>query len=186
MATKQSAPRTEVTLRDLRRDEGDLLDALFAGLSPRSRYLRFHSPIPALSAGMRRALLDVDGRDRIALVAEAADGTPVGIGRAVRNTGRPDEAEMAVSIVDAWHRRGIGRRLVTAVAQRAQVRGVRRLVARVLPENAAALGLFRSAFPVLLSHRDDDAIVLVAVLDNAGGTEGWTITMDDILADLAP
>ena len=31
-------------LRDLRPDEGDLLDVLMTGLSPRSRYLRFHSP----------------------------------------------------------------------------------------------------------------------------------------------
>jgi hypothetical protein len=30
MATKQTATRAEVTLRDLRRDEGDLLDALVA------------------------------------------------------------------------------------------------------------------------------------------------------------
>lgn len=171
-----------VTLRDLRRDDGELLDALFAGLSMRSRYLRFHSPIPRMTPGMRLALLDVDGRDRIALVAEADDGTPVGIARMIRDRGSPDEAEIAVTVVDAWHRRGIGRRLVVAVAERAMAVGVRRLSARVLPGNPAALGLFRAVFPVCFTRRDDDALVLVAVV-GAGSTD-WTITMDDILADL--
>lgn len=173
-----------IALRDMRPDEGDLLDALMSGLSPRSRYLRFHSPVPSLSAGMRRALLDIDGRDRVALVAEADDGTPVGIARTIRDRGRPDEAELAVAVIDAWHRRGIGRQLVTAVAERARTAGVRRLTARVLPENAAAVGLFRAVFPVCLTRRDDDALVLVAVLGR-GGVDDWTITTDDILADLA-
>jgi GNAT superfamily N-acetyltransferase len=173
-----------VTLRDLRRDDGAVLDAIVAGLSPQSRYLRFHSPIPALSMGMRRALLDVDGSDRIALVAETDEGTPVGIARTIRDQRRPDEAELAVAVVDTWHRRGVGRRLVTAVVQRAEATGVRRLTARVLDGNVGAIGLFRALFPISLTHRDDDAIVLVALLGGSDGV-GWTITADDILADLA-
>jgi len=172
-------------LRDLRPDEGNLLDALMAGLSPHSRYLRFHSPVPRLTAAMRRALLDVDGHDRIALVAESGDGTPVGIARTIRDPRRPTEAELAVAVVDAWHRRGVGRHLVTAVADRALSVGVRRLTARVLPENTAALGLLRATFPVCLTRHDDDALVLVALLGDGDGTDRWAITMDDILADLA-
>lgn len=169
-------PASRLTLRELQRHDGDVLDALVAGLSSRSRYLRFHTPVPALSAGMRRVLLDVDGRDRIAVVAETADGTPVGIARVIRDPRRPDEAEIAVAVVDAWHRRGVGRRLVGALTHRARVAGVGRLTARVLPENTAALELFRSEFPVHLTRRDDDATVLVALLGD------WTITVDDLFA----
>jgi GNAT superfamily N-acetyltransferase len=191
MATQQAAPATPaaigaVTLRNLRPDEGAVLDTLVARLSPRSRYLRFHSPIAALSPGLRRVLLDVDGHDRVALVAESDDGTPVGIVRTVRDAQRRDEAEIAVAVVDAWHRRGIARRLVAAAAQRALVTGVRRLTARVLPENAAALALFRSVFPVRLAHRDEDALVLVSLIGGADGTDDWTITMDDVLAAAIP
>ena len=176
-----------ITVRDLRRDEGDVLDAVMAGLSPRSRYLRFHVPIPALSAGMRSTLLDVDGRDRIALVAEAdatddGSGTPVGIARVSRDRGRPGEAEIAVSTVDAWHRRGVGRLLVAAVAERARAVGVRRLTARVLRENGAAIALFRSVFPVCLTRWDADAVVLVALLGE--GVDDWTVTTEDVFADL--
>lgn len=183
MGRQETTAGGRVTVRDLRRDEGDVLDALMAGLSARSRYLRFHAPIPALSAGMRRVLLDVDGRDRIALVAEAADGTPVGIARTSRDRGCPGEAEIAVSTVDAWHRRGVGRLLVAAVAERARAVGVRRLTARVLRENGAAIALFRSAFPVCLTRRDVDGMVLVALLGDA--IEDWTITTEDVFADLA-
>lgn len=60
---------------------------------------------------------------------------------------------------------------------------MQRLTARVLPENNAARNLFRAVFPVCLTRRDDDALVLVAVL--GGGVADWTITIDDVLADLA-
>lgn len=58
--------------------------------------------------------------------------------------------------------------------------GVRRLTARVLPENEAAIGLFHTVFPVCLTGRDDDGVLLTALLDGTGAQ----ITMDDILADL--
>ncbi|MGQ0573949.1 MAG: GNAT family N-acetyltransferase, partial [Pseudonocardia sp.] len=180
MSRTRTAPATaRIVLRELRRDDAAVLDTVFAGLSPDSRYLRFHAPVPRLTAGLRRALLDVDGRDHIALVAEDDIGDPVGVARAVRDRTRRDEAELAVAVVDAWHRRGVGRRLVQAVADRAAGVGIRRLTARVLPENAAALGLFRSLFPLSRTRRDDDAVVVVALLGDA-----WDITMDDILADL--
>lgn len=178
------AAADRVSLRDLWPDEGDVLDALMAGLSPRSRYLRFHSPVQALSVGMRRALLDVDGRDRVALVAEADDGTLVGIARTIRDPQRSTEAEIAFAVIDAWHHRGIGRRLVTAVGDRARAAGVQRMTAGVLPENAAALGLLRDVFPFCLTPRDGDALVLVAMLGWRGGLDDWTVTPDDILAGL--
>jgi GNAT superfamily N-acetyltransferase len=178
---------TRVTVRELRRDEGDVLEAVMAGLSPHSRYLRFHAPVPTLSAGMRQILLDVDGRDRIAVVAEAdvigaGRAAPVGIARMSRDGGRPAEAEIAVSTVDAWHRRGIGRLLVTAVAEHARAVGVRRLTARVLGENRPAIALFRAVFPVCLTRRDADAVVLVALL--GAGAGDWAVTTEDVFADL--
>jgi GNAT superfamily N-acetyltransferase len=135
-------------IRPLRRDEPDVLDALFEGMSAQSRYLRFHAPVPRLVNSLRTALLDVDGDDRVAVVAEVTtpDGTvPVGIARLGR-TG-PDEAEVAIAVVDAWHRRGIGRRLLTDLGEIASGLGYRRMHALVLRENAVAVHLFRAVFP---------------------------------------
>lgn len=170
--------RPRITVRDLRRDEGSLLDDLVRRMSPHSRYLRFHAPLPGLTGAMRRALLDVDGHDHIAVVAEV-DGDPVGIARMIRDADAPAEAEVAIAVVDAWHRRGVGRQLVDALARRARHAGVVRLHANVLAGNAAALGLLRSAFGLCLTRRDGDLVHLVCMLE-----QDWDITMDDILADL--
>ena len=40
----------DIHLRPLRRDETEVLDRVFAGLSPQSRHTRFHSPVPRLTA----------------------------------------------------------------------------------------------------------------------------------------
>jgi GNAT superfamily N-acetyltransferase len=170
----------DIHLRPLRPDEGAVLDTVFAGLSPRSRYLRFHSPIGRLGPPIRRALLAVDGWQHVALVAVSRRGEPVGIARLIRDRLRPDEAEVAFEVVDAWHRRGVGRLLLTALAEHAERVGVQRVRALVLPENTAAAALLRSVFPVCLTRRDRDATELVCLLPG-----GWEITMDDILDDLA-
>ena len=170
----------DIHVRPLRRDEAGVLDRVFAGLSPQSRHLRFHSPIIRLTAPVRRALLAVDERDHVALVA-VARGKPVGIARLIRDPRRAHEAEIAFEVVDAWQRRGVGRLLLTALAGEAQRLGVRRLLALVLPENTAAFALLRSVFPVCFARRGRDATELVCVLD----AHGWEITMDDVLGDLA-
>ena len=172
----------DISVRSLRRDEGAVLDTVFAGISPRSRYLRFHSPVGDLGPQLRRALLAVDGWDHVALVAVSGRGEPVGIARLIRDPLRSHEAEIAFEVVDAWQRRGVGRLLLTALADLAEPLGVRRVHALALPENTAAMALLRSVFPVCLARRDRDATELVCLLP---GEHGWDITMDDILDDLA-
>ncbi|MDN5858134.1 MAG: GNAT family N-acetyltransferase [Pseudonocardia sp.] len=151
-----------VVLRRLTPDDGAAVDAVFAGLSSRSRYLRFHTPVPRLSGAMRAALLDVDGHDRVALVAEvrrpgrwARD--PVGIGRLYR-TGSAGEAELAVAVVDAWQGRGIGRSLLTELGGLARDLGHDRLFGLVLPENGAVVGLLLRVFPGAVPSFDDGVV----------------------------
>jgi RimJ/RimL family protein N-acetyltransferase len=172
----------DVHVRHLRHDEGVMLDAVFAGLSPQSRYLRYHSPVRELTAPTRRALLDVDGRDHVAVVALSPQGEAVGTARIIRDTSRSDDAEIAFEVVDAWQGRGVGRRLVTVIVEEAGRIGVSRVRARVLTENTAALALLRSVFPICLARPDGEAIELVCLLP---GASRWEITMDDVLADLA-
>jgi MFS family permease len=148
-------------VREMTSDDGAALDAVFAGLSPHSRYLRFHSPIPRLGEGLRAALLDLDGRERLALVAEvpSPEGPiPVGIAELAR-TGE-HRAEIAVAVVDEWHRRGIGRLLIDELGHRATALGIRELTGAVLPGNTAVVGLIRAVFPHTLAHWEDGAIQL--------------------------
>lgn len=137
-----------IRLRPLRRGETAVVDTVFDGMSAHSRHLRFHGPRPRLTEAMRRALTDVDGVRHVALVTEAVvDGTPepIGIGRLV---GIGDgTAEVAFSVVDAWHGRGVGRRLLVALRHRAIDLGFARIVAHVMVGNRAADRLLWSVLP---------------------------------------
>jgi GNAT superfamily N-acetyltransferase len=163
----------------LTRDDGAVLDAVFAGLSDRSRYLRFHAPTPRLTGAMRRALLDLDGRDRAGLVAEARHRRawrPVGIARLARTGGC--RAELAVEVVDAWQGRGVGRRLLGALGELADSLGYHELHGDVLPGNGAVVHLLQRVFPGARPRWDDGTIRVHCPLRA-------DITQDDLVAALA-
>jgi GNAT superfamily N-acetyltransferase len=120
------------------------VDAVFDGLSDHSRYLRFHAPVPRLTKAFRDRLVDLDGDGHAACVAEVL-GRPVGISRLVR-TGR-GTAEVAVAVVDRWHRRGVGRMLLTEIGLLAGGLGYLELHGDVLPENTPMVRLVRRALP---------------------------------------
>lgn len=172
--------RPRVAIRDLGRNEGGVLDDLMTRLSPRSRYLRFHVAVGTLNAATRHALLDVDGRDHLALVAEI-DGRAVGVARFIRMPEDPTTADMAIAVADDHQRSGIGRQLLQALRDRASKVQIERLEADLLSWNVAALRLARAVFPYLLTRRDDGGTHLVCPI---GEGLGFDITMDDVLADL--
>jgi GNAT superfamily N-acetyltransferase len=158
-----------------------IVDGVFAGLSARSRYLRYHAPLPRLTDAVRRQLADVDGRHRSAIVAEVVDGadtTPIGLVE-LADTG-DGTAEVAIAVVDAWQRRGVGRRLLRAAAEHAEALGYTRLHGRALPENDALRRLARRTFPQARLRQDGDT----DALDVPIGPAAWTVTHDDVLADL--
>ena len=107
--------------------------------SANSRYLRFHTPLRNLSDVMVHYLTHVDGIDHVALVAiEFAPGQPVngvGVARFVRDTNDPGAAELAAAVVDHAQGRGIGRRLLEALARAAHARGIERFHMDVLSNN---------------------------------------------------
>lgn len=152
----------DVELRELGPGETDVLDAVFAGLSEHSRYLRFHGATPRLTGPVRRALTAVDGRRHIAVAAFDPDGEPVGIARLV-GLGLRD-AELAIEVVDAWQGRGVGRRLLTAVAARGREERYSRLVADVLAENTGMRVLLAAVLPILAVETDGPVTTLTADL----------------------
>lgn len=150
------------TLRELGPDDVDVLDTVFAGLSPTSRYLRFHGATPRLTGAVRRKLAAVDGRRHIAVAAFGPDGEPVGIARLI-GVGLRD-AELAIEVVDAWQGQGLGRRLLRAVAHRGREEGYSRLVADVLSENTAMRVLLASVLPIISVETDAYETTLTADL----------------------
>jgi RimJ/RimL family protein N-acetyltransferase len=116
----------------------------FSRLSPRSRYLRFMTPMVALSAAEVEYLTHVDQVDHVAWGARDLDtpGWPgVGVARYVRLPDDPTLAEAAVTVVDSHQRRGLGTWLLGRLAHSARSGGVETFRAWVLEENTAMVGL---------------------------------------------
>jgi RimJ/RimL family protein N-acetyltransferase len=130
----------EVTIRPIRPDDKPLLAAAMRQLSTETAYRRFLAPKQRLTPAELAYLTEVDFIDHVAYVAVRADdpGALVGAARWVRGAEEPETAEIAFVVADPLHREGLGLALVSALADAARARGVRRFVATMLPHNMAA------------------------------------------------
>jgi RimJ/RimL family protein N-acetyltransferase len=125
----------------------------FTRLSPRSRQMRFLTRKDELSPAELRHLTDVDHDDHEALGAvDCADGRGVGIARYIRDTEDPQTAEIAVTVIDDWHGRGLGTQLLAQLTERARSAGIRRFTALVAEDNTAVARMLRKASGSLVSR----------------------------------
>jgi GNAT superfamily N-acetyltransferase len=141
--TPARAYPTQIEVAPLAAGDRETVRQVFDGLGMRSRTLRFLSAKPRLTGTDLRSLTHVDDRDRVALVARH-DGRPIGIARFVRDSEDPASADVAVAVVDAWQGRWIGTRLVHALSDRAEERGISRFTLTMDAKNEGALRLVHS------------------------------------------
>ncbi len=137
---------SRVHVRPIRPEDEPLLHEAFSRMSERSVYFRFFSPLKRLPDKLAHRLAQVDYEQRFALVATThrPDGQEhiLGVARYDRAPGT-DTAEVAVAVIDAAQRQGIGSGLLSLLAQVARRHGIRELTLIVLPENQSMLGLLR-------------------------------------------
>lgn len=127
---------SRVVIRRLGPDDAPELRDGFARLSKESRRLRFLTVKPSLSESELRYLTGVDGRDHEAICAiDPAREEGVGIARWVREEPGGSRAEVAVTVADAWQRRGLGTILLEALTERARAEGIKEFTALVASDN---------------------------------------------------
>jgi GNAT superfamily N-acetyltransferase len=142
-----------VTLRDgshalIRRVRPDDKWRLVEGLkllSPRSRYLRFHTDLDAFTDEQLVYLTEVDHHDHeawVALDADDLDRPGMGVARYVRLADDPTVAEAAVTVADPFQGRGVGTVLLRAIAASAILNGIQTFRNYVLADNEAMLEVF--------------------------------------------
>ena len=154
-ATCRLRDGSEVVVRPIEPSDREQLEAEFERLSPESRYQRFLAPMPHLNAEMLDYLTEVDHHDHEALVAlDSATGEGAGIARFVRLEGRPEVAEAAVTVADAWQGRGLGTLLLELLAGRAREEGVTHFTALMLAENTEMMELLERLGPVRVVDRE--------------------------------
>jgi len=156
------------TLRPIRPDDAEMLQAFVRGLSQESRYFRFASAMQELPSRMlaRYTLIDYDRE--MALVAVIKDRHTqddgsvteaermVGVVRYITN---PDatSCEFSLVIADDFKGQGLGSRLMLSIVDLARSKGLSEIVGLILANNTAMLRLMRSlGFTVAAFPEDPD------------------------------
>jgi RimJ/RimL family protein N-acetyltransferase len=122
----------------------DGLARLFTRLGSESRYRRFLSPKPELTARELTYLTDIDHVDHEAVAAiDCSDGSLAGVARYIRDPKRPCAAEVSLEVADELQRLGIGTALATRLVARAQASDLAVLTASALRENRAARAIMQ-------------------------------------------
>ncbi|HLI25222.1 MAG TPA: GNAT family N-acetyltransferase, partial [Acidimicrobiales bacterium] len=142
------ADGSTMAVRPIVPGDAEGIDALHQRLSAETIYFRFFTPLPKLSPKMLEHLVNVDYRERMALVGILGDEI-IGVARYERlPTPAPDggsQAEVAFLVDDAHQGRGIGSMLLEHLAAAAEDAGISRFVADTLPDNQRMLRVFHDA-----------------------------------------
>jgi GNAT superfamily N-acetyltransferase len=135
-----------------------------AGLSTRTRYLRFF----AGSAPASAAMLGVLGGDRrgVDAIVATRDGAIIGHAMAADTTGPEGAlvADLGVVVADAWQGQGVGSRLIRTLAGRARARGATSVTMDVLAENRPMLTMITDHWPAARQHRSGPYLTIRAPL----------------------
>jgi GNAT superfamily N-acetyltransferase len=156
---------SEIEIRPVTPADRRLLLSGFARFGERSRHQRFFGVKVALTEAELTFFTEVDHHDHEALGAiDVATGAGVGIARFIRLRPGGPVAEAAVSVVDDWQGRGVGRALLAALVDRAHQEGVERWQATLLRSNRAMLEAFRRVGAVEVTGRELDTMEICVEL----------------------
>lgn len=134
---------SEVTVRAIRAEDADKLQAAIRALSPESRYSRFFSALRELPPQLLERATHPDAKGDLQLVAVAGSGVEEAIvaGTRYAATATDGDCEFAVAVVDAWHGRGLARLLLETLMRTAHARGFARMEGYILASNVPMLAL---------------------------------------------
>jgi RimJ/RimL family protein N-acetyltransferase len=154
-----------VRIRPVTPDDRRRLLSGFERFSERSRQQRFFGVKVKLTEAELAFFTEVDHHDHEALGAiDERTGAGVGIARFIRLRPGGPVAEAAVSVVDDWQGRGVGRALLEALVERAREEGVERFEATLLSSNRAMFEAFRRIGAVEVTRRDHEELEICVEL----------------------
>ena len=141
---------TTIEIRPARPDDFDAVRDMHEKLSPDSLYLRFFSMSPRAAEREARRICRPPAPDHAALLA-LLDGELIGCGSYECDDLPSRSAEVAFTVADDMHNRGVGMLLLEHLISLARSRGLRAFTAETLSENAPMLRVFADAG--LQAHR---------------------------------
>jgi RimJ/RimL family protein N-acetyltransferase len=136
-----------VRIRPIHDSDAYELKRAFALMSEESQYSRFLTGTPRLTDSQATYFTAIDHVGHEAYVAHSPDDETyiIGVARFVRYASAPEDAELAITVADSWHGRGLATALLRVLTERAVAVGVKRFRAEMMADNEAVLRLLRSA-----------------------------------------
>ncbi|HWA83152.1 MAG TPA: GNAT family N-acetyltransferase [Fimbriimonadaceae bacterium] len=135
-----------IVIRPIRRDGVARLAEGIRKLSPQSRQMRFFSTRELYSEAELRHVVEADGIEALTLVAATLDeageeAESIAAAHFFRNGPGSDCAEVAIAVLDAYHRLGVGTTLLSELALEAKAVGIRRWSGICSTDNVAIMRL---------------------------------------------
>ena len=163
-----------VVIRAIQPEDARLLAEGFARLSPESRQLRFLTGKPSLTPAEVHYFTDIDHHNHEALGAvDPGKNLGLGVARFVRDTEDPDVAEVAVTVTDAWQRKGLATELLSRLADRARQEGIHHFTALTADDNEAVDALIhRGVTDVRVKRREPGTVEYEITLPLRGLGDG--------------
>jgi acyl-CoA hydrolase/GNAT superfamily N-acetyltransferase len=162
--------KLKVHFRPIQPTDERKLQELFYSHSPATIYQRYFSHLKQLPRETVQRMVTLDYRDAMAIVGEIPwEGTTrlIAVGRYYRDKS-DNQAEVAVTVQEKFHRRGIASFLLRHLAKVASQQGIVGFKAEVLSENVAMLKTFsKAANPVQTSTEDGVVMVKFELKDMA-------------------
>lgn len=163
---------TPLLFREVTPEDASLLRLGFDHLSQTSRQNRFFAATERLSDAQVAAFTSPNDRDHVAIGAavpgpEGLD--PAGIARFVRLPGTPRRAEFALTIVDRYQHRGLGKLLLGLLARVACHNGIDELLGYVARGNKGMRALLDGLGARRLPSPDPSVLEMVVDIHDDPG-----------------
>ena len=127
------------------------------------------TPKPELSEANIHYLTEIDHHDHEAMIAlDEATGEGIGLARCVRNSERPDAAEVAVTVIDDWQERGLGTLLLEVISARAREEGITTFTALMLATNKEMMDVITALGPVRIVDREAGTVEIEMPIPKLG------------------
>jgi acetyltransferase len=153
-------------IRPIRPEDATSEQSFVRALSTESRYFRFHQGLSSLTTSMLVRFTQIDYDREMALLALVNDGgteKQIAVARYATEANERD-ADFAIVVSDAWHKRGVGTALMRALIERARDKGLEHLHGDVLAENGNMLTLMHE-LGFRIERHPEDAMLQRVTLD---------------------
>ena len=172
---------TTMEIRPAQPDDFDAVRDMHAKMSPGNLYLRFFGVSRIAAESEARRVCREPAPDHGALLA-VLDGQVVGCGSYEVTGDGSRSAEIAMTVADDMHRRGVGTLLLEHLVSLARSRGVRTFVADTLSQNVLMMQVFADA-GLGVHHALADGVYEVTFPLPAGDGDAGVGTYRDAVAE---